>query len=165
VYRRVTVEGYRIAYRPEWIGWVDELAALSVPVWATMWMRGAVEYFSPRTGIGTTIRRFIDFDAYRDGAGAVPSRTGFGVGNYKHPGIEAVAGDSPLVWIDDDLEPWQFDWARQRSAGGAPTLLLQPDPAVGLTFGDFSAARDFLVENGQFSQSPMVSPVSENPKR
>ncbi|MGW3232973.1 HAD domain-containing protein [Kitasatospora sp. NPDC001095] len=39
---------------------------------------------------------------------------------------------APAVWIDDDFTPLDHRWAADRSAFGNPTLLIQPDPRVGI---------------------------------
>jgi hypothetical protein len=51
---------------------------------------------------------------------------------WKHPHAADHAGTSALVWIDDDFTDRDHAWAAQRNTGGAPTLLIEPDPHVGL---------------------------------
>jgi hypothetical protein len=55
---------------------------------------------------------------------------GRGHAHWKLAAIEAHAGDRPLAWIDDALDDACHAWAAARAA---PTLLVQTDPAVGLT--------------------------------
>jgi len=141
-YKWRRIQGYKIFFRPEWVEWVDGLVAVSDEYWASMWHSAAVDHFAPRTGIGTGIGRYIDFDFHHERA--LGERTGGGVGPYKHPGIVATVGDRPFVWIDDDIAEWQHHWAAQRNAGGIPTLLIQPDPAVGLTEEHVALAHQFL---------------------
>jgi hypothetical protein len=124
---------------------VDDLAALSNPVWATMWQERAALAFAPATGIGKGIERHIDFDHYQRRNG---QRTGAGVGDYKHPGVVATVGRHPFVWIDDDLSDWQHGWARQRTESGLPTLLVQPSPAQGLTERQYATVKRFLTVHG-----------------
>jgi len=50
-------------------------------------------------------------------------------GHWRLPAVEAYAGDRPLAWIDDALNDACREWAAAR---GAPTLLVDTDPAVGL---------------------------------
>jgi hypothetical protein len=51
--------------------------------------------------------------------------------HWKLRGIEAHAGpDRPLAWVDDAHDAACREWARSRSG---PTLLVETDPAVGLT--------------------------------
>lgn len=143
-YARTQANGYRLTYRPEWAVWINKLSRLSDPIWATMWQENARSSFAPATGIGVGIKDHIDFRAHnRDGFGR---RTGWGVGGFKHPGVVATVGDRPFCWIDDDLEPWQYDWALERTESGIPTLLVQPNSAVGLTAGHVRQIERFLLD-------------------
>lgn len=51
-------------------------------------------------------------------------------GHWKLGAIDAFALDRPLAWIDDAFDDGCFAWAAARPA---PTLLVECDPAVGLT--------------------------------
>ena len=48
----------------------------------------------------------------------------------KLPAVIDSVGDRPCAWIDDEHQPDHYHWARQR---GVPTLLIDIDPAEGLT--------------------------------
>jgi hypothetical protein len=48
----------------------------------------------------------------------------------KLPAVRSFAGDRPLAWLDDALAPEVREWAAERDV---PTLLIDVDPAVGLT--------------------------------
>jgi hypothetical protein len=48
----------------------------------------------------------------------------------KLPSVIASVGDRPCAWIDDEQHPAHRKWARDR---GVPTLIVDIDPAVGLT--------------------------------
>ncbi len=50
--------------------------------------------------------------------------------HWKLDAIDAYAGERALAWIDDALGPACREWSEQRVA---PTLLVETDPAVGLT--------------------------------
>ena len=140
--RRVAPEGYRAdnanGYNllipeglPEWIAEIEDTGL--DPVWATMWQKTATTHFAPAAGFGHDWD-YIDFHSFhQSGAWRSAGMTGLGVGGYKAPGIESVAGDTPAIWIDDDLQPANYDWADRRNAAGIPTLLIQPDPRVGIT--------------------------------
>jgi len=54
-------------------------------------------------------------------------RTG---GHWKLAAIEAHAAGRALAWIDDDLNEAVHEWARRRPA---PTLIVETEPATGLT--------------------------------
>lgn len=54
-------------------------------------------------------------------------------GHWKLDAIDAYAGpDRALAWVDDDFNDACHAWAQQR---GAPTLLQDSDPAIGLDDG------------------------------
>ena len=50
--------------------------------------------------------------------------------HWKLDAIERYAGRRPLAWVDDALDAECHRWAAAR---GAPTLLVQTEPQVGLT--------------------------------
>jgi len=50
----------------------------------------------------------------------------------KLPAVIESVGDRPAAWIDDEHHPEHHQWARER---GVPTLIVDIDPAVGLTAG------------------------------
>jgi hypothetical protein len=65
------------------------------------------------------------------GLGPFPHLTfGESAGHWKLAAVEAHAGDRPIAWIDDDLNDAVRDWAAARRR---PTLLVETEPAVGLT--------------------------------
>ncbi len=52
---------------------------------------------------------------------------------WKRDHVDAWLGDAPpVVWIDDDFTGLDHEWAAERSARGVATLLVQPDPHLGL---------------------------------
>jgi hypothetical protein len=51
---------------------------------------------------------------------------------WKRDHVAAWLDDTPVAWIDDDFTPLDYDWADRRTASGFPTLLIQPDPHIGL---------------------------------
>lgn len=144
-YRRTEANGYTITYRREWAAWVRQMSRHADPIWATMWQADAIKHFAPATGIGVGIDRYIDFHAHQRAKNGL--RTGFGVGSYKHPDVVATVGNRPFVWIDDDLEPDQHDWAWERNRT-IPTMLVQPDPSVGLTRAQAAQVSAFLRRAG-----------------
>ena len=50
----------------------------------------------------------------------------------KLPAVIDAVGDRPCAWIDDEHKPDHYTWAKER---GVPTLIVDIDPAVGLTSG------------------------------
>ncbi|MEU6124593.1 phosphotransferase [Streptomyces sp. NPDC047123] len=51
---------------------------------------------------------------------------------WKRDHVDAWLGDAPAVWIDDDFTGLDHAWAEERTARGTATLLVQPDPHLGL---------------------------------
>jgi hypothetical protein len=140
-FRRAVADGYELLLRPEHADWVADLERRADLVWATMWQDRAPVALAPVVGFGGRWP-YVDFRAaqgYRLG-----QRTGQGVGSYKFPGVVAWAGERPLVWLDDDLEPAIYEWAAERDASGRPTLLVQPSPTEGWTLAQRDAVRAFL---------------------
>lgn len=48
----------------------------------------------------------------------------------KLPSVIEAVGDRPCAWIDDEHQPDHYTWAERR---GVPTLIIDIDPAEGLT--------------------------------
>jgi hypothetical protein len=88
-------------------------------VWATGWEEKANEYLTHLLGMPKALP-VLTFDG----------RARFGTAHWKLEAIDAYAGDRPAAWIDDSLDERCTDWARRRAA---PTLLVETEPAVGIT--------------------------------
>ncbi len=71
--------------------------------------------------------------------------------------IAAFAGDRPLAWIDDMLADDARRWAAERRI---PTLLIQVDPAVGLTRADVDRLLAWVEPN---SSGPLSTRSPETP--
>jgi HAD domain in Swiss Army Knife RNA repair proteins len=96
-------------------------------VWASGWEEKAEEYLPHLLGLpaGLPFLRFARM------TGPPPARAGRSIeGHWKLDAIDAYAGSRPLAWIDDAFDRSCHTWAERRSA---PTLLVQTDPALGLT--------------------------------
>lgn len=143
--RSAIVGGYRLRLNPEHKKHVSLFEEKFEVTWSTMWQEKACTEFAPEVGYGHEWP-YIPFDDYWNDpelARAVMDRTRhlrvdappsrYGVGEYKHPGFTVTVGDRPAVVVDDDLEPWQHTWARERTLSGIPTLTVQPDPLEGLS--------------------------------
>ncbi len=85
-------------------------------MWATSWEHDANRLIAPIVGL--PVLPVIEFP--RDASGRFP----------KFPTIERLVANQPLVWIDDELTPTIHAWALRRRI---PTLLIDVDPAIGLT--------------------------------
>jgi hypothetical protein len=144
-YRHAVADGFDLLLRPEHADWVADLERRAELVWATMWQDRAPAALAPVVGFGADWP-YVDFHAAQ--GFRLGQRTGQGVGSYKFPGVVAWAGERPMVWVDDDLEPAIYDWAADRDASGYPTLLVQPSPAQGWTAAERDAVLAFVEAYG-----------------
>jgi hypothetical protein len=88
-------------------------------VWATGWEERANEHLPHLLGLGREYPT-LGFD----------HQPQWGAAHWKLSAIERYAGDRPAAWIDDNFNEACHFWAKER---GAPTLLVDTDPAVGMT--------------------------------
>lgn len=98
------------------------LADAFEPVWCTGWEEKANEHLPHFLGLPgpwphLTFERAV----------------GRSRAHWKLDAIDAYAGARPLAWIDDAHGPACEAWAAERAAGGAATLLVTTEPAVGMT--------------------------------
>lgn len=98
------------------VAWLRELGGHFEIVWATGWGDEANRLIAPVLGLPRLA--YIRFPP----APFEPRE--------KVPAIAAYSGDRPAAWIDDALTPEARAWAAGRQA---PTLLVDIDPALGLT--------------------------------
>jgi len=105
--------------------WLRELAERFTVAWATGWGEDANLHLCPYFGLPDLPAVTLPpapFDA-----------------SVKVPAIDSFVGDNAAAWVDDMVTPEARRWAQQRTP---PTLLVEVDPAVGLT----RAAVDELLE-------------------
>lgn len=110
---------------------LNRLAQTYELIWATGWEERANEHLPGILGIP-------EFP-YLTFAGEAR----FGTAHWKLPAIEDHAGDRPLAWIDDSLDPSCYQWADARRA---PTLLVPTDPGVGLEEGHVAALESWAAD-------------------
>jgi hypothetical protein len=89
-------------------------------VWATGWEERANEHLPFILGLPFGDLPCLTFEG----------RAVFGSAHWKLDAIAEYAADRPAAWIDDNIDDDCAAWAESRSF---PTLLVQTDPAVGLT--------------------------------
>jgi hypothetical protein len=87
-------------------------------VWASGWEERANEYLPYLLGLPELPHLRFERAVGRASA------------HWKLDAIDAYAGQCPLAWVDDALNDACHAWAAQRSA---PTLLVQTEPATGIT--------------------------------
>jgi Swiss Army Knife RNA repair-like protein len=88
-------------------------------VWATGWEERANEHLPHLLGLAGELPTLI-FD----------EQPVWGTAHWKLSAIERFAADRPAAWIDDSFNEACWEWASRRSAA---TLLVQTEPAVGIT--------------------------------
>jgi len=81
-------------------------------------MRDAAEALGPLLGLPDD-RPFLRFDP----------EAGPDAPTYKLPVVNRFVRDRPVAWVDDELGPDAVARADERDQ---PTLLIQPDPRIGL---------------------------------
>ena len=94
-----------------------ELASSFELVWATAWEHKANRLICPVIALPEL--PVIEFPL-----------TGPDYRFRKLPAVIDSVGDRPCAWVDDEHQPDHYHWARER---GVPTLLVDIDPAEGLT--------------------------------
>jgi hypothetical protein len=97
---------------------------LVTTVWCTSWRQDAATIVGPLLGL--PLLPHIDLPR--------PQITTSHPNGYlwKRDYVDSWLADAPVVWIDDDFTSLDHTWAAERTACGLPTLLVQPDPHVGL---------------------------------
>jgi hypothetical protein len=89
-------------------------------VWATGWEEKANEYLPHLLGLPELDLPVLSFDG----------RAVFGSAHWKIDVIGEYAAGRAAAWIDDNLDEECQTWALER---GLPTLLVQTEPAIGIT--------------------------------
>ncbi|MGX6600906.1 hypothetical protein ACWKSP_02035 [Micromonosporaceae bacterium Da 78-11] len=124
---RVFFEGEEpVRFCPAHGAWIQDLAAAGDLWWATGWGEHANELFLPALGVGPLpVVRFppVPFEP-----------------ELKVPAVDAVTGERPAAWIDDNHTAAGRRWAALRVA---PTLLVSIDPATGWTRADVDQVLDW----------------------
>ena len=99
---------------------LNRLAQTYELIWASGWEDRANDYLPNILGVPKL--NYLTFDG----------EARFGTAHWKLEAIEDYAGDRPLAWLDDSLDPSCYEWAQARQA---PTLLVPTDPGIGLEEG------------------------------
>lgn len=102
-------------------------------VWATGWEHRANEHLPFILDLP-----FRELPCLTFGGRAV-----FGSSDWKLEALSAYAGDRPAAWIDDNIDAASHEWVRERSA---PTLLVQTEPAIGMTDAHVDRLLDWADE-------------------
>ncbi|MFJ9177068.1 hypothetical protein [Streptomyces sp. NPDC102360] len=99
-------------------------SGLTTPTWCTSWRQDAATLIGPLLGLPPL--PYIDLPR--------PDITTSHPNGYlwKRDHVDTLLGGSSAAWIDDDFTALDHEWAAQRTAAGAPTLLVQPGAHTGL---------------------------------
>jgi hypothetical protein len=104
--------------------------------WATTWAEDANTMIGPVIGLPEL--PVIDFGGGQPGA----------LPGWKYPSVSAYAQDRPLVWLDDDFQISEYAQAKAQFLnwrdGHAATLLLQINPAIGITETDMLTVAEWV---------------------
>jgi len=111
--------GERVLLCPSHGPMLTSLASAYDLVWATAWEHNANRLICPVIALPEL--PVIEFPL-----------SGRDILFRKLPAVIDAVGDRPCAWIDDAHQPDHYDWAEDR---GVPTLIVDIDPAVGLTSG------------------------------
>lgn len=97
---------------------------LVTPFWCTSWRQDASTLIGPLLSL--PLLPYVDLPH--------PQITTSHPNGYlwKRDHVDTWLGDAPAIWIDDDFTSLDHEWARERTARGQATALVQPDPHVGL---------------------------------
>jgi hypothetical protein len=140
-------------------GHLIELSQAFEPVWCTGWEEKANDYLPHALGLAGPWP-YLRFET-----AAIA-----GTGHWKLEAIESYAGPNrPLAWIDDGHDERSRAWATARPG---PTLLIDTDPAVGLTAEQVRRLLDWaqfeaVTENTGARREATVdheAPASPDPK-
>jgi HAD domain in Swiss Army Knife RNA repair proteins len=107
-------------------------------VWATGWEERANEHLPHLLGLPSHLPtlRFRETPIW-------------GEAHWKLSEIAAYASSRPAAWIDDSFDESCFLWAESRRE---PTLLVQTDPAVGMTDEHVDELLDWATRTGTASR-------------
>ena len=97
-------------------GWLHELSSVFELAWATGWGTSANRFLGPFFGLPRLPVAELPPGPFQP--------------RLKVPGVDALAHDRPVAWVDDIVTEEARDWATGRPA---PTLLVETDPGRGLT--------------------------------
>jgi hypothetical protein len=119
------------------------------PVWCTSWRGDA----SPLIGAKLGLEAFPHVELARQDI-TTSHPNGY---LWKRDDVSAWLGTAQAVWIDDDFTVADHAWAAARTAVGIPTLLVQPDPRVGLLPAHLEAIRSWMAELVSKPSRPFTS--------
>jgi hypothetical protein len=131
----VRVGGYRLLYRPEVIAGLNDLHRQGTAQlrWLTSWGEGARSDVAPVLGL-------VDFPVL----GELTSTNGRRAWTKLSVVERNVVPGTRFAWIDDDLTQAQQRRVAQRY-GAEHSLLIRPDPGVGLKASQLNEVRTFLA--------------------
>jgi hypothetical protein len=138
---RRLARGYQIQIADGLIDRLRRMIEPFNPIWATAWEHHAAIEISPLIdGVGADWDH-IEFPYF----GNDPRVRN----TWKLEGVLAWAerpenASVPLIWVDDDLDEDAEEWAAERTAAGAYTLLVRTDADQGLTDEDVTRALEVV---------------------
>jgi hypothetical protein len=116
--------------------WIMGLKGRAEVVWATTWENAANTIYAPLLGVDslhvavTVAEHPPKFSMARSGDSA----------GWKEMALYKSYGAVPMVWIDDSA----YQYGGSLEYWGAPSLVIVPDPAIGLTIPQMTQVDEFL---------------------
>lgn len=155
------LDGYTLQGNPVVLAGLEHVVRESVlaPIWASTWGARAPEA-GRLLGVGADWPA-LEFD-YPNQDLPSPSpwfETLEGVAEWKFPLVHEVIGEEPVIWIDDDLSPKLEKWGRRR-ARRTPTMLIRPNPRIGLTMWHLREMVTFAERVGEWRKRGGTSSTS-----
>jgi hypothetical protein len=124
--------GERVLLSPGHGELLTSLAPAYELVWATAWEHRANQLISPVLSLPEL--PVIEFPL-----------SGLDLGFRKLPSVIEAVGQRPCAWIDDAHQSDHYTWAQER---GIPTLIIDIDPAEGLTRDHVATLADWAARLG-----------------
>ena len=129
---------------------------LITPVWCTSWRQDATTLIGPLLDLPPL--PYVDLPR--------PQITTSHPNGYlwKRDHVDTWLGDAPAAWIDDDFTGLDHAWAAERTVRGPATLLVQPEPHIGLQpqhmdeVAAWAAGLWAMLPRGRVTASPPPAP-------
>ncbi|MEU9314659.1 HAD domain-containing protein [Streptomyces sp. NPDC048295] len=121
-------------------------SGLVAPAWCTSWRKDASTIVGPLLGLPEF--QYLDLPRPR-----ITTSHPNGC-LWKRDHVEPWLEESAVAWVDDDFSELDHTWAAERTTRGHPTLLVQPDPYVGLTAAHVLTVQEWASTQGTAMRSP-----------
>ncbi|MGY4856855.1 HAD domain-containing protein [Cryobacterium sp. AP23] len=137
---------------------VEQLSRLGSITWATTWSAAHVYHLAQAIGLpGNMAAIAFPPNLHIDPHNPAPTPKLHWVSRWVNRNMsDELSPSTAVIWIDDQLQTDASDWAQ---TSPHPTLLVRPDPTIGLTAEHLTTVRKFLEELASHRNS---EPAEEN---